>query len=549
MTNQNTTQSKYIFVTGGVLSSLGKGTFAASLGTLLKASDFSVRLCKVDPYLNVDPGTMNPFEHGEVFVTKDGGETDLDFGHYERFTGIDSSAHDSTTTGKIFSNIIAKERKGGYKGETVQIIPHFVQEVHTFLRKEEKHVDFTICEVGGTIGDIESQSFVEAIRQMRVALNLHTMFVHVVPIYYLKTTDELKSKPAQHSVRQLLGYGLQPDLLCCRTNKPLPKALKTKLGVSCNLSQEKIITGRDADIIYEVPLTLEKEGLLSKTLNHFDLPQRKANMRKWTQLIRSIKDVQEKDTTVNIAFIGKYIAFQDTYRSLNEAIWHASIHEGVRVNSHWIHAEDLDDSAVMHKQLAGMDAILVPGGFGVRGFESKVAVADFACENNVPFFGICLGLQALIFAIARHVDTLQNPLSEELHNDGTGEMLIHRLQEWKNVYGKKEVRVSSEGYLRLGNLPIHLTHGSLAHRTHKSTCIHERHRHRYHVNQEYMHHLSDHLLVSGKSEEGIIEIVEHTVNSFCVGVQYHPEFNSNPFEAHPLFCAFLQAAKEYKKRS
>lgn len=538
--------NRYVFITGGVLSSLGKGTIASCLGALLRMCGFSIRMCKIDPYINVDPGTMNPFEHGEVFVTTDGGETDLDFGHYERFTSILTSRHDSTTTGKIFSNIINRERRGGYNGQTVQIVPHFVNEVHAFLDHNSQNVDVTICEVGGTVGDIESQSFIEAIRQVRLNHGVHnTMYIHVVPIYHLPATQELKSKPAQHSVRNLLGYGIQPDILCCRTPLPLPDTLKTKLATACNLSQEKIIASQDIKIIYQLPLALEKEGLLTKTLAHFNLPQVAPKTEPWTQLINHIQQVQSQTDAVDIAIIGKYVAFKDTYCSLSDALWHASIHTGIKINLHWMSVDNLHEH---QERLCQMDGILIPGGFGARGLSEKIAATSVACTHDIPFLGICLGLQSLALYYARQSSQLSNPFSEEFQPNSTGTTIIAMLSQWTDIEGKTQKRTVSHGKLRLGDLPITIAKDSLAHRIYQSTDIQERHRHRYHTVDAITPQLAEAgLMVSARSKnDNIVEIMEVPSLSFCIGVQYHPEFASTPFKPHPVFQGFLRAASKKK---
>ena len=546
MTNlKRNESSRYIFITGGVLSSLGKGTLAACLGALLRASDFTVRLCKIDPYINVDPGTMNPFEHGEVFVTKDGGETDLDFGHYERFTGIETSRHDSTTTGKIFLNIIERERKGAYNGQTVQIVPHFVQEVHDFLHLKKDSVDFTICEVGGTVGDIESRGFIESIRQMRLIHGIeNTLYIHVVPMYYLKTTQELKSKPAQHSVQALLGYGIQPDFLCCRTSHTLEDSIKDKLATACNLPKEKIITAQDAKTVYALPSLFEKEGLLTKTFAHFNMTPRAPELSKWCNLTKRMKFVDDLSKVINIAIVGKYVSFHDTYRSLGEALWHASIYSNTKVRFHWI-SVDKSTPQTLSDDLTSMDGVLVPGGFGLRGLQEKILATSIACDNNIPFFGICLGMQALVLHHAKKSSVIKDPFSQEFTSNTQGTPVISLLDTWTDVTGETQKRSCAQGKLRLGNLPFTITKGTLAHTVYGTTLAYERHRHRYHTEKSILNDLAkEGLVVSGYSDDGIIECLERPDQTFCIGVQFHPEFNSSPFTPHPLFVSFINAAAQ-----
>ncbi len=533
--------SRYIFVTGGVLSSLGKGTLAASVGALLKQVGFSVRLCKVDPYLNLDPGTMNPFEHGEVFVTNDGGETDLDFGHYERFTGIEASKSDSTTTGKIFTSIIAKERRGEYNGETVQIVPHFCWAVHDFIMRNDGVSDFIICEVGGTVGDIEGQSFIEALRQMRVSFGaLQTMFVHLVPMYFLETTNETKTKPAQHSVRQLLGLGIQPDLLCCRTRTPLDLAIKTKLARACNLEKSNIISASDVELIYQVPKRIEEEGILTRIQEHFQLPVKQADMSPWIALEDTLQS-SAKAQPLHIAIIGKYIQFDDTYRSLKEAIWHSAAHNNRALKIHWISVDNHTEESLCEK-LSKVDGIIVPGGFGLRGINMKITAVNFAIANNVPFLGICLGLQALALAVAGHAK-LPNPISEEFHPEDQGSCIIKRLSQWHNVQNTLETHTSGYGNLRLGSFPVHIEEGAFLRTVYGEAQVSERFRHRYAVNLEHVEALkSEGLTIAAMSKDNIVSAIEHKDQKFCIGVQFHPEFRSSPFAPHPLFTGFVRAA-------
>lgn len=511
----------------------------------MRASGFTIRLCKIDPYINVDPGTMNPFEHGEVFVTKDGGETDLDFGHYERFTGIETSRHDSTTTGKIFLNIIERERKGGYDGQTVQVVPHFVQEVQDFLHLKKHTIDFTICEIGGTVGDIESRGFIEAIRQMRLLHGItKTLYIHVIPMYYLKTTQELKSKPAQHSVQALLGHGIQPDFLCCRTELPLQDALKDKLATACNLPKDKIITSQDASTVYALPTLLEKDRLLTKTFAHFGMPNKAPDLTKWDGLIKRMDTVSRLEKTTNIGVVGKYVSFHDTYRSLGEALWHASIHTKIKINLHWIGVDKITSDA-LEKQVLAMDGVLIPGGFGLRGIQEKILATRVACNNNIPFFGICLGLQALVLHYAQLSPTITNPFSQEFAEGTGGTPVISLLDTWVDVEGQTQKRLCAQGKLRLGDLPFTITRGTLAHRIYGAANVSERHRHRYHTNTAILSDLAHQgLIVSGRSQDHIVECMESTKNKFCIGVQFHPEFNSSPFAAHPLFVSFIEASAQ-----
>lgn len=542
----NKVQSHYIFVTGGVLSSLGKGTLAASLGAILKQVGYSVRLCKIDPYINVDPGTMNPFEHGEVFVTKDAAETDLDFGHYERFTGIHASQNDSTTTGRLFASIIEKERQGGYNGETVQIVPHFCDEVHSFITQHDSHADFIICEIGGTIGDIEGQSIVEALRQLRVRFGAaHTLFVHLVPMYFLESTGEIKTKPAQHSVRQLLGLGVQPDILCCRNRTTLSASLKTKLARACNLDPASIISARDVQHIYEVPQALEAEGLLTKIQQHFHLSHQSADMRPWENLVSVLKNAAESKN-LSIGIVGKYIEFDDTYRSLKEALWHSAATLGRNLKLHWISVDDHSQES-LEQELKKTSGFVVPGGFGVRGIDLKVHAASIAQQESKPFLGICLGFQALALSAAQRTK-IENPLSEEFHDPKLGTPIIARLQKWHDIHGTLQNRASTSGKLRLGAFPISLQEQSLFASIYGTHNITERFRHRYALQPEYHDILeSTGLRISGRSEDNIIATIEMSNHPFCVGVQFHPEFQSNPFLPHPLFTKFVQECITFEK--
>jgi len=532
--------TKFIFVTGGVVSSLGKGIAASSLGALLQARGYSVRLRKLDPNLNVDPGTMSPFQHGEVYVTEDGTETDLDLGHYERFTGVSALASDSTTTGKIYSSVLAKERRGDYLGATIQVIPHIIDEIKAFITGELKGEDFVICEIGGTVGDIEGLPFLEAIRQLSNDLGReNTLFVHLTLIPYIAAAGELKTKPTQHSVKELLSFGIQPDILLCRCDRPIPKDAKHKLGLFCNVRPERVIEAKDIDTIYQVPISYHQEGLDSQVCHYFGLELKKdVNLTKWHTVVDRI---HHPDGHVDIAIVGKYIQLLDAYKSLSEAFVHAGIANNVKVNLHWL---DSENPANFDNDLVGMHGVLVPGGFGERGIEGKLKAIQIVREKKIPYLGICLGMQLAVIEAARNLLGLKEASSTEF--GPTSIPIVAMMTEWMD--GETLQNRSQEGNLggtmRLGSYPCNLLKGSLAHKIYGSSSIEERHRHRYEVNMTYHDCLKEAgLIFTGLSpDEQLPEIVERQDHPWFIGVQFHPELKSRPFEPHPLFVSFIEAA-------
>jgi len=532
--------TKFIFVTGGVVSSLGKGIAASSLGALLQARGYTVRLRKLDPYLNVDPGTMSPFQHGEVYVTEDGTETDLDLGHYERFTGVSARASDSTTTGKIYSSVLAKERRGDYLGATVQVIPHVIDEIKAFITADLADEDFIICEIGGTVGDIEGLPFLEAIRQLSNDLGReNTLFIHLTLLPYIATAGELKTKPTQHSVKELLSFGIQPDILLCRSERPIPEDAKHKLGLFCNVRPERVIEAKDIDTIYQVPVSYHQEGLDWQVCRYFGL---KANndldLSKWHTIVDRI---HHPDGQVNIAIVGKYVSLLDAYKSLSEALIHGGIANNVRVKLHWINS---DNPQNLQNDLVGMQGILVPGGFGERGIEGKLKAIQIAREKKIPYLGICFGMQLAVIETARNLVGLKEASSTEF--GPTSAPVIALMTEWMD--GKSLQQRSQDGDLggtmRLGSYRCKLQEGSLAHKIYGSSSIYERHRHRYEVNATYADPLkSVGLHFTGLSPDGQLpEIVEHKDHPWFIGVQFHPELKSRPFDPHPLFVSFIAAA-------
>lgn len=532
--------TKFIFVTGGVVSSLGKGIAASSLGALLQARGYTVRLRKLDPYLNVDPGTMSPFQHGEVYVTEDGTETDLDLGHYERFTGVSARASDSTTTGKIYSSVLAKERRGDYLGATVQVVPHVIDEIKAFITADLADEDFIICEIGGTVGDIEGLPFLEAIRQLSNDLGReNTLFIHLTLLPYIATAGELKTKPTQHSVKELLSFGIQPDILLCRSERPIPEDAKHKLGLFCNVRPERVIEAKDIDTIYQVPVSYHQEGLDWQVCRYFGL---KANndldLSKWHTIVDRI---HHPDGQVNIAIVGKYVSLLDAYKSLSEALIHGGIANNVRVKLHWINS---DNPQNLQNDLVGMQGILVPGGFGERGIEGKLKAIQIAREKKIPYLGICFGMQLAVIEAARNLVGLKEASSTEF--GPTSAPVIALMTEWMD--GKSLQQRSQDGDLggtmRLGSYRCKLQEGSLAHKIYGSSSIYERHRHRYEVNATYADSLkSVGLHFTGLSPDGQLpEIIEHKDHPWFIGVQFHPELKSRPFDPHPLFVSFIAAA-------
>jgi CTP synthase len=533
--------AKYIFVTGGVVSSLGKGLSAASIGCLMESRGLKVTLQKFDPYLNVDPGTMSPFQHGEVFVTDDGAETDLDLGHYERFTHSRLTRDNNWTTGRIYETIIAKERRGDYLGKTVQVIPHVTNEIKSAMKKVAQDVDLAIIEIGGTIGDIESLPFIEAIRQMRQELGReNTLFVHVTLVPYIAAAGELKTKPTQHSVKELLSVGIQPDILLCRTDRFLSKDIKSKIALFCNVENEAVITAKDVASIYEVPLTFAREGVDKLALRYLRLEAKEADLSRWEDLIRRVNNPKDE---VMIGIVGKYVEYEDSYKSLKEALVHGALGHNLKLNVNWIEAEGLEarDQSVQ-AQLEHVDGILVPGGFGKRGIDGMLKGIQYARENMVPFFGICLGMQTACIEFARNVCGLEQANSSEF-DPATPHRVIYKLRELRGV---EELG----GTMRLGAWTCQLEPGTLAHDVYGRNEISERHRHRYEFNREYESTLTAAgLRISGSTPDGTyVEIVELPEHPFFLGCQFHPEFKSKPLEPHPLFSRFVKASYENRQR-
>ena len=531
--------AKYIFVTGGVVSSLGKGLASASIGALLEARGLTVSLLKFDPYLNVDPGTMSPFQHGEVFVTDDGAETDLDLGHYERFTHARMRRANNCTAGRIYERIITRERRGDYLGKTVQVIPHVTNEIKEAVRKVSSDADVVIVEVGGTVGDIESLPFLEAIRQMRQELGRdHTVFVHLTLVPYISASGELKTKPTQHSVKELREIGIQPDILLCRTDRYLSQELKAKIALFCSVPEEAVITAKDVEQIYEVPLVLAGEGLDTQVLRCLKLETRERNLQPWMQLVERLR---HPAGDVSIAIVGKYVELQDSYKSLHEALTHGGLASNVRVNLVWVDAEGLEGES-WQQQLEDFDAILVPGGFGKRGIEGMLKAIEFARTRKVPYFGICLGMQCAVVEYARNVCGLVGANSSEFDSN-TPHRVVYKLRELRGVD-------ELGGTMRLGAWTARLKPGSFAEQAYQTLEISERHRHRYEFNREYEEILVAHgLQITGDTPDGTyVEIVEVRDHPWFLGCQFHPEFRSRPLDPHPLFKAFIRAACEHKSR-
>ncbi len=529
--------TKYIFVTGGVVSGLGKGITAASLGALLEAHGYSITMLKVDPYVNVDPGTMSPFQHGEVYVTDDGAETDLDLGHYERFTSVRMSKKNNFTTGKIYEAVIAKERRGDYLGKTVQVIPHVTDEIKENIRALGGEVDFVITEIGGTVGDIESLPFLEAIRQFRIEAGRgNVLNIHVTLVPYIKGSQELKTKPTQHSVKQLQQIGIQPEILVCRTDRALPNELREKIALFCNVEQRAVIPAADADTIYEVPLKLAAEGFDDYVLEILGLPKGSRDLTRWRKVVDAFHHPKGE---VSIGIVGKYVELSDSYKSLNEALGHGGLANEVQVNLVFIDSESLGGSGYP-EQLFEVDGILVPGGFGKRGIEGMIRGIEFARGKKIPFFGICLGLQTTIIEFARNVCGLADANSTEFN--GT--------PPYKVIYKMRELVGVDQlgGTMRLGKYPCRLKPGSLAWEAYGSDEVWERHRHRYEVNPEYVPLFEEKgLMVSGKSpDRTFVEVVELPDHPWFLACQFHPEFKSKPYDPHPLFRSFIRAAKEYR---
>ncbi|MDV7338897.1 CTP synthase [Terasakiella sp. A23] len=534
--------ARYIFITGGVVSSLGKGLGSAALGACLQARGFKVRLRKLDPYLNVDPGTMSPYQHGEVFVTDDGAETDLDLGHYERFTSVSAMQSDNVTSGRIYSSVIQKERAGEYLGATVQVIPHVTEAIKNFTKDNVTDEDFILVEIGGTVGDIESLPFLEAIRQMGNELGRgRAMYLHTTLVPYIPAAGELKTKPTQHSVKELLGLGISPDALLCRCDREIPASERRKIALFCNVAEDAVIPALDVDTIYRVPLSYHAEGLDTVVLKHFGMAAPEPDLSKWEEIVHR---VLEPEGEVNVAIVGKYVELLEAYKSLGEALTHGGIANNVKVNQHWIDASTLLEEDGL-KQLEDKDAILVPGGFGERGAEGKIAAVKYAREEKVPYFGICLGMQMAVVETARNLAGIEGAGSSEFGNCKTP--IVGLMTEWEKD-GAKETRAQDGdlgGTMRLGAYPCKMVEGTLAYDIYDGAKeISERHRHRYEVNVEFKEKLeAAGMKFSGLSPDGVLpEIVELPDHPFFIGVQFHPELKSRPTDPHPIFKAFIKAA-------
>ncbi len=534
-------KTKFIFITGGVVSSLGKGLASASLAAILQSRGFKVRLRKLDPYLNVDPGTMSPFQHGEVFVTDDGTEADLDLGHYERFSGVAAKRSDSTTTGKIYQKVIDKERHGDYLGSTIQVIPHVTNEIQEFIVHDLEDEDFVLCEIGGTVGDIEGQPYLEAIRQLAYDLGRdRTMFIHLTLLPYIPTAGELKTKPTQHSVKKLQEYGIQPDMLLCRSQMPIPENERKKIALFCNIREENVIAALDVNNIYQVPLAYSKEGMDRAVCRYFKLPCPKADLACWEKIIETLKAPEGE---VHIAVVGKYVKLLEAYKSLGEAITHGGIANRYKVKVKWIDAEDLEKGDPK-EWLSDVSGILVPGGFGLRGTAGKIAAVKYARENKIPFLGICFGMQMAVIETMRNVLGVKNANTTELEENC--EPVIGLMTEWDKD-GAKQIRHKDGdlgGTMRLGAYDTVLKEGSKAAEIYKTTNISERHRHRYEVNIKYKDQLEQGgMVISGTSPDGKLpEIIERPDHPWFIGVQFHPELKSRPFAPHPLFVEFIKAS-------
>lgn len=532
--------TKYIFVTGGVVSSLGKGITAASLGRLLKSRGLKVSLQKIDPYLNIDPGTMSPYQHGEVFVTDDGGETDLDLGHYERFTDINVTKNSSVTAGKIYWSVINKERKGDYLGGTIQVIPHITNEIKARVYRvaKESSPDVVITEIGGTVGDIESLPFLEAIRQIKYEVGReNVLFVHVTLVPYLSKAGELKTKPTQHSVKELRSIGIQPDIIVCRTEQPIPRDMKEKIGLFCNVDGDSVVENSDADTLYEVPLMLHKEGLDKLVIKKLGLECGDADLTEWIEIVNKEKSLKNE---VNIALVGKYVELRDAYKSVAEALGHGGLANGAKVCIKWVHSEEVNEENYK-EVLKDIDGIIIPGGFGNRGIEGKILAARYARENLVPYFGICLGMQIAVIEYARNVVNLKDAHSTEL-DEATPYGVIHLMPDQADVDEKG-------GTMRLGLYPCKLYPDTKALEAYGEELIFERHRHRYEVNNEYRDLMVEKgMTISGLSpDERLVEMMELKNHPWFVGCQFHPELKSRPNRPHPLFREFIKAALVNKK--
>ncbi len=528
---------KFIFVTGGVVSSLGKGLASASIGSLLENRGLKVTFLKLDPYINVDPGTMSPYQHGEVYVTDDGAETDLDIGHYERYTSVTMLRKNNYTTGKIYHNVISNERRGDYLGGTVQMVPHITDEIKRCIKEAANKKDVVIVEIGGTIGDIESLPFLEAIRQFRFDVpNRDVLYIHLTLVPYVNAADELKTKPTQHSVNKLREIGIQPDILLCRADRHIPDEMKAKIALFCNVQREAVITARDVETIYEVPLTLHKEGLDNIIVRQLNLKTKKPDLRKWEEIVRKIKNPVHR---INIAVIGKYIDLKDSYKSLAEALSHGGIASNSKVAISWIDAEDVEEKGPEFF-LYGIDGVLIPGGFGKRGIEGKIESIRYARENQIPFLGICLGMQCAVIEFSRNVLGLNKANSSEFDKKAPHPVIYL-------MPGQRGVKEKG-GTMRLGAYPCVIKKNTLAYNAYRTTNISERHRHRYEFNNKYRDALTKMgMIISGTSPDNkLVEIIELTNHPWFLGSQFHPEFKSRPLNPHPLFKSFIKAALDKK---
>lgn len=536
--------AKYIFITGGVVSSLGKGLAAAALGALLQARGYSVRIRKLDPYLNIDPGTMSPYQHGEVFVTDDGAETDLDLGHYERFTGVSACRGDNITAGRIYSNVLRKERKGEYLGATVQVIPHVTNEIKDFIKDIDQNTDFIICEIGGTVGDIEGLPFFEAIRQFGNEVgSQNALFIHMTLVPYIPTAGELKTKPTQHSVKELLSVGIQPQILMVRSDRPIPAEERRKIALFCNLREECVIPANDVKNIYHVPVSYHAEGLDDQVIKHFGLDETPPDLSHWHDIIDRLEN---PESTVKIGIVGKYTELLESYKSLNEAIVHGGIANNIRVETQWIDAEDIEKSTDV---LQNVSAILVPGGFGERGTEGKIKAIEYARKNKVPFFGICLGMQMAVIEAARNLCGIDGAGSTEFGDPK--EPVVGLMTEWmaEDELVERSKDGDLGGTMRVGAYESSLKPNSKIAEIYGYPQISERHRHRYEVNNHYSEKIEKcGLIFAGRSPDGKLpETVERDDHPWFIAVQYHPELKSRPFDPHPLFVSFLKAALEYSR--
>jgi CTP synthase len=541
----NLKMTRFVFVTGGVVSSLGKGIAAASLGAILEARGLKVAMVKLDPYINVDPGTMSPFQHGEVFVTRDGTETDLDLGHYERFVRTTTGRDSNFTTGRIYERVIAKERRGDYLGATVQVIPHITDEIKRSIRLGAGDADVCMVEIGGTVGDIESLPFLEAIRQMGVELGRNNVvYMHLTLIPVVGSSAEIKTKPTQHSVKELRGIGIQPDILLCRCRAPLPEEHRRKIALFTNVEERAVISAVDADDIYRIPILLHEQGLDDIVVEKLRLQASPTDLAEWRHVVNA---KMNPEAQVNVAMVGKYVQIRDSYISLNEALTHGGVRTRTRVNVHYIESADLETQGM--SALEGMDAILVPGGFGERGIEGKIKAVEYARRHGIPYLGICLGMQVAVIEYARHVAGLENAHSTEF-NRATPHPVIALITEWQDrVHGAQSRDDASDkgGTMRLGEQECRLVPGTLAHATYGRDRIMERHRHRYEFNNRYLERLTKAgLRFSGFSADGLVELIELPGHPWFMACQYHPEFNSTPRDGHPLFTGFIRAARHYR---